>query len=456
MRNSKKLYIKDFNDFFNNHQEINTDKIAIAFSGGSDSLSLLYLLANKFNSLNIIAIYVNHKLRSESELDVESILNKNNCDKLGVKYIEFHCDEGEIDSLSKIRGSGIEDAARSLRYEKIINYCLSNNIKSLATAHNSDDQVETMIMRTFNGASPLSLSCIKAVTKLKGVDVIRPVLTFSKQELRDILINENFAWSEDSSNREEEYLRNKIRANIAPNVYNTFPAAKSVVLRNAELFEGLSILVDEKVKKIIEKKIISCDKYSNQVTIVRYNILIQLSKSICFLSINQIKHIDSIIMKSNKDIRERFSGFNLVIDSDRNFYFEKALADINFTFVINKAGDRIIDIPYSKLKIDSLSDADDKQLLIADEDLNYPLIFRSIKSGDFLVTGGGKVLISKLISSWKIDESLRKLVYILEDKFGIVAVFASHVGGRDRIAQRIKKTLEGKSVRIYSILNKDI
>ncbi|MBK5200993.1 MAG: tRNA lysidine(34) synthetase TilS [Spirochaetaceae bacterium] len=456
MNNQKIIYMKDFEAFFQLHQNINTDKIAIAFSGGSDSLCLLYLLSKKIIPSNLVALYVNHKLRAESELDVESVLNRNNCEKLGVKYIELNCNNGEIEKLSKIRGAGIEDAARVLRYQKMLEYCFSNNIKSLATAHNSDDQVETMIMRTFNGASPLSLSCIKSVTVLEGVDVIRPVLLYSKQELRDILIKENFSWSEDSTNGEEDYLRNKIRANIVPLIHQVFPSAPSIVLRNAELIEGLNTLVNEKVKGLIEKKSVNCEYYCNQVTIVRYNVVLELTKSYCFPSINQLKHIDSIIMSSTKNIREKFNGFDLVIDINKNVYFEKSLIDMNFTFIINESGDRYIDIPYSTLKIDSLSVAGKKQLLIADEDLHFPLVFRSIKAGDQLITDGGKILINKLISSWKIDENLRKLVYILEDKSGIVAVFASHVGGRDRLARRIKKTLVGKSVRIYSILNKDI
>ncbi len=448
--------MKGLETFFQSHKNIKTNKIAIAFSGGSDSLSMLYLLTKKIDACNLVALYVNHKLREESELSIESSANKKNCDKLGVKYVELICDDGEITELSKIRGAGIEDAARILRYEKMLEYCNKHSINSLATAHNSDDQIETMIMRTFNGASPLSLSCIKSVTKLDNVNVIRPVLSYSKQELRDILINEKLSWSEDSTNGEEDYLRNKIRANIAPLVKQVFPSASSIVLRNSELIEGLSSLVDEKVRGLIEKNSVKCKYYCKQVTIVRYNIILELTSSLGFPSINQLKHIDSIILSKRNNIREKFNNFDLVIDKNNIIYFEKSLKDINFTLVIDKPGDGYIDTPYSLLHIDSLSVADKKQLLIADEDLNYPVVFRSIKAGDQLKTDGGKVLINKLISSWKIDENLRKLVYILEDKSGIVAVFASHVGGRDRLARRMKKTLVGKSVRIYSILNKDI
>lgn len=447
--------MKDFDSFFHSNPNLNLNKIAIAFSGGSDSLSLLYLLSQKFDKNKLVALYVNHSLRSDEELSKESQLNIINCKKLGVKYEELYCDKGEIERIASIRDSGIEDAARAARYEKLIKYCKDNNIKTIATAHNSNDQVETMIMRNFNGASPLSFSCIRRVSNIDDIDVIRPVLAYSKEDLRDILRRVNIHWSEDSTNGEQNYLRNKIRANITPLVEDIFPSASSIVLRNAELFEGFSSLVEEKVNSLIINDRINKNLYVKQQTIVRYNIILTLTKSHKMVSINQLKHIDNIII-SESACRKNFNEFDLVIDENDYIFFEQAIEDKNFTFIIESKGDGFFNCPSSVLHIDSLSKPDKVQLQIADEDLKFPLVFRSLKSADSLVTSGGKVLISKLISSWKIDESKRKLVYILEDRDGIVAVFAHHVGGRDRLAVHLKKTLVGKSVRIYSILNKEI
>lgn len=447
--------MKNFNSFFHLNPNLNLDKIAIAFSGGSDSLCLLYLLAKEFDVNNLVAIYINHSLRGEDELSNESSLNSENCKKLGIKYIELFCDKGEIEEIARIRDSGIEDAARSARYDKLLNYCNINNIKTIATAHNSDDQVETMIMRTFNGASPLSLSCVKSVTHLNGVDVIRPTLLYSKKELKSILNNNGFIWSEDSTNGEQNYLRNKIRWNIVPLIEEVFPAASQVVQRNAELLEGVSVLVMEKVNKLIKKNKIKKDVFCNQVTIVRYNIILELTKRFQMVSVNQLKHIDKVIFEEIS-ISINFNTFTLVIDENGYISFNEFLEDKNFTIIIEEECDGFFNCPYSTLHIDSISSANDIQLKIADEDLSYPLIFRSVKSMDQLITSGGKVMVNKLISSWKIDESKRKLVYILEDRSGIVAVFAHHVGGRDRLAVHLKNTLVGKSVRIYSILNKEI
>lgn len=447
--------MENFDSFFDLNSYLDLNKIAIAFSGGSDSLCLLYLLSKRFDVKDLVAIYVNHSLRSDDELLNESTVNSENCAKLGIKYVELFCDKGEIEEIAKLRDSGIEDAARAARYEKLLGYCKNNNIKTIATAHNSDDQIETMIMRTFNGASPLALSCVKSVTNLDGINVIRPTLTYSKAELRSILVDNNLSWSEDSTNGEQNYLRNKIRWNIAPLIEDVFPSVSQIVQRNAELLEGFSTLVNEKVNTLINKNKIKKSVFCNQVTIVRYNIILELTKKYQMVSINQLKHIDNVIFDED-DISIDFNTFTLLIDSDGFVSFDKLIEDINFTIVIEKSCDGNFDSPYSVLKIDSLTEADKLQLQIADEDLSYPLIFRSLKSGDQLVTSGGKVFVNKLVSSWKIDENKRKLVYILEDRSGIVAVFAHHVGGRDRLALHLKNTLVGKSVRIYSILNKEI
>ncbi len=447
--------MKDFNSFFRLNPNINLDKIAIAFSGGSDSLCLLYLLSKKFDAKNLVALYVNHSLRGEQELSEESFLNSDNCKKLGIKYIELHCDKGEIEEIAKLRDSGLEDAARAARYAKLLGYCNEHKINTIATAHNSDDQVETMIMRTFNGASPLSLSCVKSVTRLNGVDVIRPTLSYSKKDLEVILKENNLKWSEDSTNGEQNYLRNKIRWNIVPLIEEVFPSVSPIVQRNAELLEGFSVLVMEKVNKLIKKNKIKKDVFCNQVTIVRYNIILELTKQYQMVSINQLKHIDNVVFDEIETVIN-FNTFTLVIDEDGFINFNELIEDKNFTLIIEEKGDGYFNCPYSTLQINSFSQANKMQLQIADEDLKHPLIFRSVKSGDQLVTSGGKVMVNKLISSWKIDESKRKLVYILEDRSGIVAVFAHHVGGRDRLAVHLKNTLVGKSVRIYSILNKEI
>ncbi|MCY1151304.1 MAG: tRNA lysidine(34) synthetase TilS [Sphaerochaetaceae bacterium] len=439
-----------FNEYFEKYSELKDKKIAIAFSGGSDSLALLYMLSQKFNSKNLIALYVNHGLRDSKELSVESKINRENCLSLGVEYKEFILEKGEIEKLAKERNNGIEDAARFMRYNKLLSFCKENGYYALSTAHTIDDQLETMIMRTFNGASLLSLTCIKDMREQDSIKIIRPLLKYSKDDLRLKLKVAGLIWSEDTTNRSTDYLRNRIRKEISPKVESIFPDVKQIVYRNAQLFTGLVSIAQEKVNKMIESNIVNRKEYLLQEDIIRYNILSKLIKNFEVPSFKKIVHIDNVI-KQKKEGYEKFGNIELLIKDD-SFVINKFDSISQFSYVVEKIEDQTISVFDNKLIINSAENEDSTLLRIADEDISLPLIVRNLRSDDFLVTDGGTVDISKFLSNWKLKESDRKKVVVLEDRNGIVALFAKHLGGRDRLTNRVKTPLVGKTVRIYSIV----
>jgi len=439
-----------FNEYFIKYPDLYDKKIAVAFSGGSDSLALLYLFSQIFDKKKLIALYVNHGLRDNNELNEESNLNKENCLALGVEYKEFIFKEGEINSIAKERGNGVEDAARFCRYEKLITFCKENGYYALASAHTIDDQLETMIMRSFNGSSLLSLTCIKEYREQEGIKIIRPLLTYTKDELRLLLKVSGFFWSEDSTNKKTDYLRNRIRKEITPSVESIFPDAKQIVYRNAFLFTGLVNIVQDKVNSLSINDIVSRNEYLLQEEIIRYNILSKLIKKYEIPSFKKVVHIDNVI-KQKKDGFEVFGEVELLIKDD-TFAINKVNTISKFSFVIENSKDQELEIFENKLKITSKESNDSTLLRIADEDISYPLIVRNVRSDDTLITDGGRIELNKFFSNWKIKERDRKKVIVLEDKTGLIAVFAKHLGGRDRIAKRVKTPLVGKTVKIYSIV----
>ncbi len=439
-----------FNEYFIKYPDLYDKKIAVAFSGGSDSLALLYLFSQIFDKKKLIALYVNHGLRDNNELNEESNLNKENCLALGVEYKEFIFKEGEINSIAKERGNGVEDAARFCRYEKLITFCKENGYYALASAHTIDDQLETMIMRSFNGSSLLSLTCIKEYREQEGIKIIRPLLTYTKDELRLLLKVSGFSWSEDSTNKKTDYLRNRIRKEITPSVESIFPDAKQIVYRNAFLFTGLVNIVQDKVNSLSINDIVSRKEYLLQEEIIRYNILSKLIKKYEIPSFKKVVHIDNVI-KQKKDGFEVFGEVELLIKDD-TFAINKVNTISKFSFVIENSKDQELEIFENKLKITSKESNDSTLLRIADEDISYPLIVRNVRSDDTLITDGGRIELNKFFSNWKIKERDRKKVIVLEDKTGLIAVFAKHLGGRDRIAKRVKTPLVGKTVKIYSIV----
>lgn len=442
--------MKEFSQYFEKYPELKNSKIAIAFSGGSDSLALLLTLSNYMNKDNLVAVYVNHGLRGENELLLESEKNRENCNSIGVKYEEIVLKKDEVINTEKQRRNGIEDAARHLRYNAIINYCKTYGYQAIATAHTIDDQLETMIMRSFNGASLLSLTCIKEYREQDDIKIIRPLLGYSKKDLQLLLKVAGFNWSEDSTNKETDYLRNRIRKEISPRVESVFPDAKKIVHRNALLFTGLVSLAEEKVDSLIEDKLVNRKQYLLQEDIIRYNVLSKLIATFEVPSFKKIVHIDNEIKKI-KEGSQSFGSIELLIKNN-SFGINRKDDLSNFSYIIEEPVDQDILVYDKTLRISEIDFDDSTLLKIADEDVSYPLIVRNIRSDDSLIVENGTTQISKFLSGWKLNESDRKKVIVLEDKTGIVAVFAKHLGGRDRIAKRAKNTLVGKTVRIYSIV----
>ncbi|HAL18587.1 MAG TPA: tRNA lysidine(34) synthetase TilS [Spirochaetaceae bacterium] len=200
--------------FLKRFEIVADDSLAVAFSGGADSLSLLLSLSRVHP--NVIAIYVNHHLRSEAELDREIELNRSNSEKLGIGLVVLDADRSEIDALA--RSMGIEGAAREVRYRLIGDYCESNGISRILTAHNRDDCDESDIINFFRGGN-LSRSIEERIG-----NIYRPLLSITHAENEEHVKSSGFAFSQDSTNLQDDALRTSIRHRLRPVLDEVFPS----------------------------------------------------------------------------------------------------------------------------------------------------------------------------------------------------------------------------------------
>jgi tRNA(Ile)-lysidine synthase len=182
--------------------------VALATSGGGDSMAMALLFSKwaKLNGTKIIALIVDHKLRPESS--AEALAVQSNLATLGIdsKILVW-----QHDKVS----SNIQARARAARYKLLAEYCHQHNIKTLAVAHNKNDQAETVLLRIFRGSGIKGVAGIKSVVKLKGVRVIRPLLAVSKEEIIAYLQANSVTWVEDPSNKNEKFARIKVRNYLA-------------------------------------------------------------------------------------------------------------------------------------------------------------------------------------------------------------------------------------------------
>ena len=199
--------------------------IAVALSGGKDSICLLHnLLAikNDYN-LTIKAINIDHSIRGKDS-ENDSLFVKNYCEKLGVSLAFFKVD---AITFSKENGYSLEQGARILRYEVFDNLLKENFCDAIATAHHKSDNFETVLFNIFRGTGLKGLTGIPKTRK----NYIRPLLNASRKEIEDYIIKNNIPYVEDATNFDSEYSRNYIRNEIAPKILEKFPSAEDAVSR---------------------------------------------------------------------------------------------------------------------------------------------------------------------------------------------------------------------------------
>lgn len=221
--------------------------MAAAVSGGADSVALLCLLLELRGELGIVlsVAHVNHKLRAE-----ESDQDERFVAELAQRHgLEFHLykddapvERGDRSHSGSAAGSGIEAAARKLRYGFFRQLAQQGRVNKIATAHTLDDQAETVLLRMFRGTGIRGLSGIHprivfSIEDQGGVvgEVVRPLLPFRRSAIREFLRERGESWREDSSNLDIGFLRNRVRHKLLPTIIEEF--GEAAIERMAELAE---------------------------------------------------------------------------------------------------------------------------------------------------------------------------------------------------------------------------
>ena len=210
------------------------DRVGVAVSGGADSVALLFLLEELRPELGIVlsVAHVNHQLRGQESDEDERFVAKL-ATRLGLELqtVSAPIESKAIGQSDAHAKSGIEAAARELRYEFFRELAERGRVSKIATAHTLDDQAETVLLRIFRGTGIRGLAAIHPSLQVglaknggtgalaragTNVEVVRPLLTFRRSDLRDYLRARNETWREDSSNDDPAFLRNRVRLRLLP------------------------------------------------------------------------------------------------------------------------------------------------------------------------------------------------------------------------------------------------
>jgi len=182
------------------------EKCVVCCSGGVDSIVLFYLMLSLHK--NFVVAHCNFKLRDEESDDDEEFV-KNICKQ---NSIEFYSKSFETKKIKEKSNNSIQMIARDLRYEFFEELSSLLDIKHILTAHHLNDSLESFLINMSRGSG---LDGLTGVPELNG-KIKRPLIEFEKKDIIDFALNNNLSWREDSSNKSNSYLRNKIRNNIIP------------------------------------------------------------------------------------------------------------------------------------------------------------------------------------------------------------------------------------------------
>ena len=199
------------------------EKVIVGYSGGPDSSVLLDCLIKTLGKENVFAVHVNHMLRGKDS-DSDEEFCKKTCEGYGCS---FYSEKVDIKTLSQ--GKAVEETARNERYKILEKYADKLNIRYIALAHTSSDNLETVLFNCLRGSGINGVRGIPYSRPLGKHEIVRPLIKLTRQEIEEYIKENNLGFVTDKTNSDTHYTRNFIRGEIVPLLKKVNPSAESNV-----------------------------------------------------------------------------------------------------------------------------------------------------------------------------------------------------------------------------------
>ena len=386
-----------------NFLKLKENKFLLAHSGGVDS-SVLFDLFLKLD-LQFGLVHCNFNLRgNESEDDYNFVKEIADSNKKIFFYKKFNTIK-----YSTLNKKSIQLSARELRYNFFLKILEKENYKYIVTAHHLNDQLETFLINSSRGSGLKGIIGIPS----NNNNLLRPLLIFSKDKILDYAKKNKIKWREDSSNKENKYLRNFIRNKIIkdwikydPELINKF----SNTLKNLNSTHEAFKVIIKKFKKDYFVENGNC-YYISIKELTKLNpidfYLFQLFEAYGYSNTKDLSNLINsqsgkyLLSKSHRLTKGREV---LILSKIKN------LSKDEFYWNLKKS----FNIPI-ELKIVKNNNFDNKTISLNKNDLKLPLIVRKWKIGDFFYPKGmkGKKKISKYFKDEKFDINQKENQWLL-------------------------------------------
>lgn len=394
--------------------ELFTASIALAISGGKDSTVLAHLLNQ--SGIQFDFIHCNFTLRGiESDGDQQFVAHL--ADQFNSN---FHVKSFDTESFAIENSISIQMAARELRYRLFDKIAAKHNYDHILVAHHLEDQLETFLIHLGRGAGLHGLTGIRS----RNGKITRPLLPFSRDQLDDYAAKNSIKWREDSSNRSTKYLRNKLRHDVIPSLYDALPHLKNNFSKSLEYLKDAESLVDVEVfrfresgTKTIHKTLeISVEQLKATENPGAY--LYELLKDYSFNLIDALGLLDAENGKRIYSKKMQLTKDREVLVLSEMILLDKINIKINQLNGKITAGDVVLGVktietsnPLGYLE----SNRNSNKLFIDARELQLPLILRNWEHGDRMQPYGmkGSKLISDMLTDSKISSQKREKALVL-------------------------------------------
>lgn len=422
----------------------NCDRIVVGLSGGADSVCLLSVL----NSLkaeygfSLVAAHINHGIRgAEAQRDEESC--KRLCESLNVPLEILHAD---IPTLSEQQGIGEEECGRIVRYDFFRS--LAGERGKIATAHNLNDNAETLLLNLVRGAGSKGACGIPPVRN----NIIRPLIETDRKSIEKYCEENELQYVTDSTNLECEYSRNKIRIKVLPTLceinQNAVGALSGFASRMREQEAFLESVVNEKYAQCVKNS----ELYEAEFSVLD----IFLKKRIAGRFLSELshgevesKHIDDFLrfVGSGKALVTA-SATEIVSRDGKIFKKPEQAEQFSVDFSLD---DKKVNLPFCEISIEKYDIKDLQNLnkdildnLIDCDKISNTLILRSRKDGDKFTFSKRRVTktVKKLFNEDKIPPEVRNRMVILDSDGEVVWLSGYGTNKKFRIGADTKKAIK--------------
>ena len=372
-------------------------KYLLACSFGPDSMALFHLLVSE--GYDFECAIVNYHLRKESDFEMNGLI------EYAAKFnIRVHV----LDVDHRIEGN-IEAECRKIRYNYF--YDLTRHYKYYATlvAHHQDDLIETYLLQKDRQNCPIYYG-IKENTVIRNVRIIRPLLSFSKQELLDICKDNNIPYSVDKTNFDLTIKRNEIRFNyvsqLTPKERDNI--IQEINIKNKELSELLNRLDQLKLDSV--KVVLGLSELEQRYAL---NKLLQNCGVDTRLSKENVGQVINILNSNKPNGKFHIKNDIYLYKEYDHFFFvdDRVYAPTKqYSFKLEEPGTLDNEVVY----LDFRGDTSNRNVYLSD----YPLTIRPVKKNDKFVINNYEVEANRLMIDWKMPYRLRQSWPVIVNKDG--------------------------------------